>query len=379
MANGQNVARNISAPILCTLLIGVTGIAAAAGAAGVSRIATMSVPGNKLDNFDIGTVDTNASRYYLADRSNAAIDIFDTQKRVFVGRVGGFVGVKLDANGRAVNNMSGPNGIALDASRHELWVGDGDSTVKVIDLAANPAKLVSTISTGGQRRADELTVDPKDGLVLVGNNADRPTFVTLISTKPDHAIVAKIVMPEADDGIDQPTYVPETGLFYASVPVWKGEKNKGGLAVIDPRTAKFIKLIPIDDCMPAGSFHGPGTTMIVGCSAGSATRTPGMAPATVIIDVKTEKVIKVVHEVGGMDEVWYNPGAHRYYTGSRDQPGGPVLGVINADTNTWIENVPTGTNAHSVAADAKNNAIFVPLTAPNAACAEGCIGVFQAK
>jgi DNA-binding beta-propeller fold protein YncE len=275
--------------------------------------------------------------------------------------------------------MSGPNGVAYDPVRHQLWVGDGDSTVKVIDLGTAPAKIAATISTGGQKRADELTVDPRDGVVLIGNNADKPTFVTLISTKPDHAIVAKIVMPEADDGIDQTTYVPETGLFYSSVPVWKGEKSHGGLAVIDPKSAKFVKLIPIDDCMPAGSAHGPGTTMIVGCSAGSSARTPGMAPATVIIDVASEKVIKVIHELGGMDEVWYNPGAQQYYTGSRDQPGGPVLGVIDANSNSWLQSVPTGANAHSVAADAKNNSIFVPLMAPNPACANGCIGVYRAK
>jgi hypothetical protein len=361
---------------LTIALIAVVG--GGALAASVSRVGVMELPGNKLDNFDIGYVDSNASRYYLADRSNAAIDIFDTQKRTFIGRVGGFVGIKM-VNGRAANNMSGPNGVALDADKHQLWVGDGDSTVKVIDLAANPAKLVATISTGGKGRADELTVDTKDGLVLVGNNADKPTFVSLISTKPDHAVVAKIEMLDATDGIDQPTYMPETGLFYASVPVWKDEKKHGGLAVIDPRTLKFVKLIPLDDCMPAGSFHGPGTKMIVGCSAGSATRTPGMVPATLIVDVKTEKVVKVIHEVGGMDEVWYNPAAHRYYTGSRDQPGGAVLGVIDADSDTWIENVPTGINGHSVAADAKSGMIFVPLTAPHAACPNGCIGIYQSK
>jgi hypothetical protein len=97
------------------------------------------------------------------------------------------------------------------------------------------------------------------------------------------------------------------------------------------------------------------------------------------VDVASEKVVKVIHEVGGEDEVWYNPSAHRYYTGSRDQPGGGVLGVINADTDTWIENLPTGTNAHSVAADTKNNMIFVPLTAPNAACPNGCIGIYRSR
>jgi hypothetical protein len=341
-------------------------------AAGLKLVDKIDV-GGKLDNFDIMYVDEAGGRMYFADRTNASVDIFDTVNNKFIGRVGGFVGTK------PKSADSGPDGVVFIPETNEVWAGDGDSTVKVIDVAANPAKLVASINTGGQRRADELTVDTTDGLVLIGNNADKPSFVSLISTKPGHAIVAKIEMPDADDGIDQPTYVPETGLFYASVPVWKGQKNRGGLAVIDPKTAKFVKLIPIDDCMPAGSFHGPGTMMVVGCSAGSATRTPGMAPATVIVDVKTEKVVKVVHELGGMDEVWYNPGARLYYTGSRDQPGGPVLGVIDAATNNFVASVPTGVNAHSVAADAKSNLIFVPLTAPNPACANGCIGVYQVK
>jgi len=34
--------------------------------------------------------------------------------------------------------------LAFDAEKHQLWVGDGDSTVKVIDVAANPAKIIAT-------------------------------------------------------------------------------------------------------------------------------------------------------------------------------------------------------------------------------------------
>jgi hypothetical protein len=43
-----------------------------------------------------------------------------------------------------------------------------------------------------------------------------------------------------------------------------------------------------------------------------------MDAVTVIIDVATEKVVKRIKEVGGQDEVWYNPTAHQYYTASRD-------------------------------------------------------------
>ena len=95
-------------------------ICGSALAASVGLNTTIAVEGNKLDNFDIGYVDANAGRYYLADRSNAAVDIFDTRTNKYVGRVSGFVGVKKDANGRAVNNMSGPNGLALDRKSTRL-------------------------------------------------------------------------------------------------------------------------------------------------------------------------------------------------------------------------------------------------------------------
>jgi len=95
--------------------------------------------------------------------------------------------------------------------------------------------------------------------------------------------------------------------------------------------------------------------------------------------------------VGGADEVWFNEGDNRFYVAARDNPGGPVLGVIDAVTNTWIENVSTAFNAHSVAADRKNNHIFVPLRPPRSGqpdpnpcvafggpsfAGRGCIGVY---
>jgi DNA-binding beta-propeller fold protein YncE len=368
-------------PALALVAAGaIAAVGVSAYAASLTRVATIDIPGGKLEQFDIGYVDSETGRYYVTDRSNAGVDIFDTRKMTYVGRVGGFVGLKFNPDKRPAIVLSGPNGLAFDPTQHQLWAADGDSTVKVIDVAADPPKIVASINTGGQKRADELGIDTKDGIVLVGNNADKPSYVTFISTKPDHAILGKLEMPDASDGIDQPLYVPETGMFYASVPIWKEQKTHGGLAVIDPKTFKMTKLIPIDDCGPLGLAQGPGTKVIVGCSAGSKTRTPDMPiPATVILDVKTEQIVKVIHELGGQDEVWYNPAAHQYYTASRDMPTGPVLGVINADTDTFVESIATGENAHSVAADSKNNAIFVPLTAPNPACANGCIGVYQMK
>ena len=43
----------------------------------IQRLATIQVPGNPLVQFDIGWVDPVTETYFLADRSNSGVDIFD--------------------------------------------------------------------------------------------------------------------------------------------------------------------------------------------------------------------------------------------------------------------------------------------------------------
>src|SRR5207248_2991862 len=137
------------------------------------RLAKIDVPGRPLRAFDISWVDSASAHYYLADRSNGSIDVVDTQSNTVTSQIGGFVG----ATGK--NDTSGPDGVVTTFSNRELWAGDGDSTVKVVDLTTN--SIVATISTGGKFRADEMAYDPKDNVILVANNADEPPFGTLIS------------------------------------------------------------------------------------------------------------------------------------------------------------------------------------------------------
>src|SRR5256885_11237502 len=129
--------------------------------------AVVAVPDKPLTAFDISWVDASRRRYYLADRSNAGVDVVDTRTNQFVRRVqGGFAGA--DPRG---NDFSGPNGVVVirttnsmakdgDSDRddrgsrarvQELWAGDGpqvlksgeaaQSSVKVFDLSSNPPAL----------------------------------------------------------------------------------------------------------------------------------------------------------------------------------------------------------------------------------------------
>src|SRR5262252_9206601 len=81
-------------------------------------IKAITIPGNPLTSFDISWDNPDRAEYYLADRSNAGIDIIDTKKNTFVRRLPGFVGVVLNAAGGVNNNISGPDGV----TSHGRWL-----------------------------------------------------------------------------------------------------------------------------------------------------------------------------------------------------------------------------------------------------------------
>src|ERR1700680_5274107 len=58
----------------------------------VKLIGAILVPGNAL-RFDISWVDQATARYYLAEGGNAAVDVFDAENDLYLGRIGGFLWV----------------------------------------------------------------------------------------------------------------------------------------------------------------------------------------------------------------------------------------------------------------------------------------------
>ncbi len=205
----------IVSQLLLSAAVGMSAFAGAANAAELRQIGTISIPGEPLNSFDISFIDQASGLYFLADRSNKGVDIVDTKKGTFIGRVSGMVGPVMKKDGTCCNNdSSGPNGVLVAGK--EIWAGDGDSTVKVADLKT--MKIIDTIKTGGMARADQLGYDPKDKIIAIANNADEPPFLSLISTKPGHKILGKLVMEHFSDGMEQTAYNPADGMFYTDVP-----------------------------------------------------------------------------------------------------------------------------------------------------------------
>src|SRR5215469_7779428 len=137
-------------------------------------LTAVQIPGKPLGEIDVSWVDPGRAEYYLADRSNAGIDVIDTRNLTFKRTIPGFVGAIINKSTGKINmGHSGPNGVASHG--RWLYAGDGDSTLHVIDL--NAATAITRITV--------------DGTII-------PAGVGL--------------------GIKSPTWEPLTKRFYMSIP-----------------------------------------------------------------------------------------------------------------------------------------------------------------
>jgi len=182
-------------------------------------------------------------------------------------------------------------------------------------------------------------------------------------------------------GIGGSAFNPNTGHFLVTNANATGDLTIGTVDEIDPRIGNpngpvVVNTFPVSNCMPTSVAQGPGNNFLVGCANHDGVAFP---PREYVIDGTKGTILATITTVGGVDEVWFNPGDQRWYLAARDMPGGPVMGVIDSKTNTWLQNVTTNSNGHSIAVDPSNNHAFVP-TQSGSICttqsSNGCIAVY---
>lgn len=352
-----------------SLFITVAAVMASAGpvhAEVLKQVATIPIPGVPINAFGVVFIDQATGLGYLADKSNKAVDIFDTKTDKYVSRITGFVGM---TNSGAT---SGPNGIVAVNGGAELWVSDGDSTIKVIDLKTG--KIVSTISTGGKKRANAIAYDPKTRVVIVANPNEEPPFLSLISTESGHKILSKIPVEDAAESLERSAYHTPSGMFYTDVPVLRKDHSKGGLAQTDPKTGKLVKVYDIDHCSPHSISVVSDSTIFLGCNAAPAD-SPAPGAELAVFDIATGKVVAYAAGLGGSGDTVVNHKFGHYYHASNNAPGGPALNVIDIKTRKLVQKIPTSTGARSIGVSFANNHVYLATTAKDGPCG-GCIVVF---
>jgi hypothetical protein len=310
-----------------------------------SKIATIQVPGNLAGGFDISWVDSSSQRYYLADRGTkkgaGKIDVIDTNSNTFLYSIPSTAG-EIGFAGNTGNRITGgPAGIVAVPQLNQLWAGDGDSTVKVVDLTAKA--IIASISTGGKFRADELAYDSLDHIIMIANADDSPPFLTFISTD-SLAVLGKITYPADQVGLEQSVWDGQLKKFLISVPAVP-DISTGEVDVIDPIAMQVTSRYFLN-CDPAGLALGPLQRVMTSCAQ--------------VVDARTGNTLaysqgNADNPIGG-DEIWFNPGDNRYYFGSGN------VGVVDAETNQPLGFLDTNVATHSIAVDSSTNHIFVPAT-----------------
>ena len=348
----------MTASFLAAAAIALAGPVAAQG---LKQVGSIAIPGGPIGSIGVMFIDQGTGLGYLADKDNKSVDIIDTKTDTYVGRITGFTGT---TNSGAT---SGPNGIISINEGAELWVSDGDSTIKVID--PKTGKIAATIATGGKKRANAMAYDPKDHLVIVANPNDKPAFLSLVSTAPGHRILAKIPVEEAAESLERSDYHAPTGMFYTDVPVLRGDTTRGGLAQTDPRTGKLVKVHGLDHCHPHSIAPVADSTMFLGCSLA-----PEPGGSLAVFDVGSGKAEANLADLGASGDTVVNPRLGQYYQSASSALGGPALLVVDIKARKLAQRIATSNGAHSIGIALANNHVYLPTTTRDGPCG-GCIMV----
>lgn len=380
-------------------------------------VGVIPIPGpNPVQSSDLTFADPITERVYFADRSNFSVDVFDAENDVFVGRVPGFVG----PNSLKPPNGQGPNGV-LATKNKLLWVGDGNSTLQVVDIDSTHTSpltyltITHSISTANAEcddsktvhkcgRADELGSDPGDHLILINNDA--PTLLaggagtpygTWVSTTS--FTVQGQVLYSLAGGAEQPVWDADLKRFLVSLPGTSTEHAR--VAVIKPGASspeKFYDASALVNTALGAAVCTAASNSANGLALGvhqhlimSACGVP------VVLSALDGHGINVITQVAGGDEVWANSGDERFYVAGADKsaaaPQPTALGVIDQETGQWLQNVdapgatePTafGETNH-IFTGARTNATGTPLnpSTDSTVCAQfgdkgtGCLVLYE--
>ena len=303
-----------------------------------------------LGAFDVSWNDNSTQRYYLADRTNNAIDLVDSATDTFLGFIGRghYTGSRpCPGHPNEMRHCSGPNGVVTDDLGH-VWAGDGEGNIIEADATKPGSAIIRSIPTGGKGRVDEMAYDPIDRMLMAENDGDSPPRITFIAVT-DGAVLGQYVYPMEQDGMEQPVWVRQTGLFYQNVP---GKKNR--IDVFDPhRLPNPVKSFPVEcnggllGLTVSGLAVGPNGRLMTVCGS----------VGGVSIDPNTGRILKTVPQGADADEVWYDLGSNSYYFSRPAESGG--VAVVDATTETFVANISL--DGHSVAVNASNRHVFVPV------------------
>jgi DNA-binding beta-propeller fold protein YncE len=279
--------------------------------------------------FDHMAVDIKGQRLFVPGEHQRTIEVVDLRTGKDIRTITGFGG--------------DPRKTIYLPQTNEIWVDDGDATVKV--FSGETYELVKNIPLSGhdldkdsRRVPDNGVYDPATGLFYLGDRADGlkkegiKGSIEIVDTKSGKYIGSIEV-----DGLNPAGLAldPNSPKMY----VVTGDTSN--VVVIDREKRTVLATWPITGGPEphAVAFDGAHHRLLIGSRVKrSHIYKPGKL---VVMDSDTGKVIDAIDTEGGVDEVEYEPASRRvYYTGTTGFV--EVFKQIDADHYERLGRVPTG-------------------------------------
>lgn len=301
--------------------------------------------------------------YYLADRTNKGVHVVNLTTNKQIGLIQGFRGLPT-LKGKPNDAEAGPDGLLILPDRKELYVGDGNGILKVIDLATNT--ITANITLNSTERVDEMAYDPETGIVVCTIPYDTPPRVAIIAAN-NRTVKGYITFHNASS-LKQPAWNSVDKQFYISVPSTKTDPG-GAVAIIDVKSLAITRILPLPKCIPAGIVFGPQQNLFISC--GQYQIPTYNISNSLIMHVTTGHIIANISGVSGVGQVAYDSNAGYYYASAyKNLASGittgapePLLAVIDANANKLFQNIVTdNVTAQSVAVDPTTKNLIVPIS-----------------
>ncbi|TME26278.1 MAG: hypothetical protein E6I64_09830 [Chloroflexi bacterium] len=302
----------------------------------ISRIPIPPIAG-KTASIDIMEIDQASHLLYVTDRTDNGLDIFD-------------VSTSCAKYVKTIDLGQGSNGVVVAKNVNKIFATLNDSTVAIIDIGTpGSEKVLTKLSTGGKKRADEIDYDPKDKKIYAANSDDG--IVTVIDAVTN-AIVKKF--DNMGDALEQPRYDSNDGMMYLT------SSGQNAIFQFDPAKDTLVKKFDVGTkCDPNGLAINPTTNhAFLGCSSRSAN-------VAVEWDLTAGKAVASFDQAGAGDAVFYSAKADRFFFAASNFNRGALMAIFSANPVKFLTGIPTAVGSHAVAYDETNGIIYTQDQNPN--------------
>jgi DNA-binding beta-propeller fold protein YncE len=246
--------------------------------------------------------------------------------------------VVIDATTNTVKNVipdiKDGNGIAL--SPQYAFLSDNGGNVTVVVDKRNFQRIANLQPVGKGPNGTNFV--PTTGAVYISTDSND---MTVFKATPPFTQVAsfKLEPNPAKDGPDVALYVPSKDRLYQPVD--------NMVAVIDPHANKVVTVWNpgIKGSGKPMVYDGKTNHFILGTTD----------LKMLVLDGDTGKVLSEIPVKGKVDETVIDEGLRRAYVG--DKAG--VIEVIDLDSNTVVDSLPSEPNVHTLTVDPVSHAVYV--------------------